>query len=31
VSKVQPLRVVLCWHMHQPEYQDLVSGEHLLP
>lgn len=31
MSAVQPLRVVLCWHMHQPEYQDLVSGEHLLP
>jgi alpha-amylase/alpha-mannosidase (GH57 family) len=31
VSKAQPLRVVLCWHMHQPQYQDLVSGEHLLP
>ena len=31
MSTVQPLRVVLCWHMHQPEYQDLVSGEHLLP
>jgi alpha-amylase/alpha-mannosidase (GH57 family) len=26
-----PLRVVLCWHMHQPQYQDLVTGEHLLP
>ena len=31
MSTVQPLRVVLCWHMHQPQYQDLVSGEHLLP
>jgi alpha-amylase/alpha-mannosidase (GH57 family) len=31
VSTLQPLRVVLCWHMHQPEYQDLVSGEHVLP
>jgi alpha-amylase/alpha-mannosidase (GH57 family) len=31
VSKAQPLRVVLCWHMHQPQYQDLVSGEHALP
>jgi alpha-amylase/alpha-mannosidase (GH57 family) len=31
VSKAQPLRVVLCWHMHQPQYQDLVSGEHTLP
>ncbi len=27
----QPLRVVLCWHMHQPEYRDLSSGEYRLP
>ncbi len=25
------LKVVLCWHMHQPQYQDLISGEYLLP
>lgn len=25
------LRVVLCWHMHQPEYRDLRSGEFQLP
>lgn len=25
------LRVVLCWHMHQPQYRDLVTGEFLLP
>ncbi|HHJ14725.1 MAG TPA: glycoside hydrolase [Gammaproteobacteria bacterium] len=25
------LRVVLCWHMHQPQYCDLVSGEYRLP
>jgi len=25
------LKVVLCWHMHQPQYRDLVSGEHLRP
>jgi alpha-amylase/alpha-mannosidase (GH57 family) len=25
------LKVVLCWHMHQPQYTDLVSGEHQLP
>jgi alpha-amylase/alpha-mannosidase (GH57 family) len=31
VSTAEPLRVVLCWHMHQPQYQDLLSGEHLLP
>ncbi len=27
----RPLKVVLCWHMHQPEYRDLVSGEYQLP
>ena len=26
-----PLRVVFCWHMHQPQYRDLVSGEYQLP
>lgn len=26
-----PLRVVLCWHMHQPEYRDLQSGDYQLP
>ncbi len=25
------LKVVLCWHMHQPEYRDLISGEYQLP
>src|SRR3569832_2413466 len=25
------LKVVLCWHMHQPEYRDLSSGEYQLP
>ena len=25
------LRVVLCWHMHQPQYCDLISGEYKLP
>jgi alpha-amylase/alpha-mannosidase (GH57 family) len=24
-------RVALVWHMHQPFYQDLVSGKHILP
>ncbi len=24
-------RVALLWHMHQPNYQDLVTGEHILP
>ncbi len=25
------LKVVLCWHMHQPEYRDLIRGEYQLP
>lgn len=25
------LNVVLCWHMHQPQYRDLISGEYQLP
>ena len=25
------LRVVLCWHMHQPQYCDLISGEYRQP
>lgn len=25
------LKVVLCWHMHQPQYGDLISGEYHLP
>jgi alpha-amylase/alpha-mannosidase (GH57 family) len=25
------LKVVLCWHMHQPQYRDLLSGEPLRP
>lgn len=29
---VEPrLKLVLCWHMHQPHYRDLISGEHQLP
>jgi len=31
VTEAHPLRVVLCWHMHQPQYQDLIGGEHLEP
>ncbi len=26
-----PLRVVLCWHMHQPDYRDPLTGEWLAP
>ncbi len=25
------IRLVLCWHMHQPEYRDLRTGEYVLP
>jgi len=25
------LKLVLCWHMHQPEYRDMQSGEFKLP
>ncbi len=27
----KPLKLVLCWHMHQPEYRDRLSGEFKLP
>ena len=27
----QKLKLVLCWHMHQPEYRDLQSGQFKLP
>ena len=27
----QKLNVVLCWHMHQPEYRDIISGEYQQP
>ncbi len=30
-SPVAPINVVLYWHMHQPEYRDLRSGEYSLP
>jgi len=31
VSADKRLKVVLCWHMHQPEYRDLISGRYHLP
>lgn len=31
MSDKNKLQVVLCWHMHQPEYRDLQSGEFILP
>jgi alpha-amylase/alpha-mannosidase (GH57 family) len=31
-SEADPrLKVVLCWHMHQPQYRDLKSGRQLRP
>lgn len=29
--KKKKLKLVLCWHMHQPEYRDLQTGEFILP
>lgn len=31
MSAERRLKVVLCWHMHQPEYRNLVTGEYQLP
>jgi alpha-amylase/alpha-mannosidase (GH57 family) len=31
MSAESPLKVVLCWHMHQPNYLDPLSGEYRLP
>lgn len=31
MSEKKKLKLVLCWHMHQPEYRDLYSGEFKLP
>ncbi|MDO9270259.1 MAG: glycoside hydrolase family 57 protein [Methylobacter sp.] len=31
MSDKKKLKLVLCWHMHQPEYRDLQSGEFKLP
>lgn len=25
------LRLILCWHMHQPDYRNLTTGEYMLP
>ena len=27
----RPVKLVLCWHMHQPYYRDELHGEYLLP
>jgi len=31
MSDSAPLKVVLVWHMHQPQYRDLVSDRYALP
>jgi alpha-amylase/alpha-mannosidase (GH57 family) len=31
MSASKRLNVVLCWHMHQPEYRDLLTGQYLQP
>ena len=31
MSASKKLKLVFCWHMHQPEYRDLQSGEFKLP
>ncbi len=31
MSDSKKIKLVLCWHMHQPEYRDLQTGEFQLP
>jgi alpha-amylase/alpha-mannosidase (GH57 family) len=31
MSDDSPLNIVLCWHMHQPQYCDQISGTYQLP
>jgi alpha-amylase/alpha-mannosidase (GH57 family) len=31
MSAESPLNLVICWHMHQPQYCDLISGTYQLP
>ena len=31
MSADSPLNIVLCWHMHQPQYCDQISGTYQLP
>ena len=31
VADNSKLNVVICWHMHQPSYNDRLSGEYCLP
>ncbi|MDP2760195.1 MAG: glycoside hydrolase family 57 protein [Sideroxyarcus sp.] len=30
-KKQQKLKLILCWHMHQPDYRDYLNGEYVLP
>ena len=31
MSKTKRLDLILCWHMHQPDYRDHTTGEFALP
>lgn len=31
MSVKQKMKVVFCWHMHQPDYRDMVTGEYYFP
>ncbi len=31
MSADRRLKIVLCWHMHQPQYQNMIGGEYLQP
>ena len=28
---IKKLHLILCWHMHQPDYRNLTTGEYMLP
>ena len=30
-ATARKMKVVFCWHMHQPDYRDLVTGEYYFP
>lgn len=31
MAEIVPMPVILCWHMHQPEYRDLGDGQYQFP
>jgi alpha-amylase/alpha-mannosidase (GH57 family) len=31
MAEAERMEVILCWHMHQPEYRDLRSGQYQFP